>query len=70
MLETLCPMCSKKDETSGIGVGVVIRDCNGRVMASYLPHIAEAMAILRGLQFTLETVLVPASLGSDALSQW
>ncbi|KAK2646184.1 hypothetical protein Ddye_021379 [Dipteronia dyeriana] len=37
------------------GVGVVIRDCNGHVMASlcqnfeasYQPHIAEAMAIVR-----------------------
>ncbi|KAK3189185.1 hypothetical protein Dsin_028746 [Dipteronia sinensis] len=43
------------------GVGVVIRDYNGYVMASicqnfeacYQPQIAEAMSILRGLRFTV-----------------
>ncbi|KAK3221714.1 hypothetical protein Dsin_008739 [Dipteronia sinensis] len=56
--------------------GVIIRDCNGYVMASLChyfepccqPQIAEAMAILRGLRFALETGLVPTSLESDALA--
>ncbi|KAK3213054.1 hypothetical protein Dsin_017760 [Dipteronia sinensis] len=65
---------NNRDKVSGIGM--VIRDCNGHVMASmchnirvcFQPHIAEAMAILRGLHLAIETGLVPASLESDALS--
>ncbi|KAK0607443.1 hypothetical protein LWI29_015165 [Acer saccharum] len=56
------------------GLGVVIRDCQGQVMASlcsqmgvcYSPEIAEALAIRRGLQLAVETGLVPAMLESDA----
>ena len=56
------------------GLGVVIRDCNGQVMASlcsqlgvcYSPEIAEVLAIRRGLRLAMETGLVPVVLESDA----
>ncbi|KAK2659903.1 hypothetical protein Ddye_006436 [Dipteronia dyeriana] len=51
------------------GIGLVIRDCNGHNFGvCYRPEIAEAMAILRGLQLALKTGLVSASLESDALT--
>ncbi|KAK2661119.1 hypothetical protein Ddye_007652 [Dipteronia dyeriana] len=65
---------SSRDKTTGLGV--VIRDSDGRVMSSlcgnvggcYEPHDADVMAILCGLQHTLETGLFPASLESVSLS--
>ncbi|KAK2656769.1 hypothetical protein Ddye_009821 [Dipteronia dyeriana] len=58
------------------GVGVVIQDSGGLVMAClcgnargfYEPQIAEAKAILRGFRLALETGLYTAILESDALS--
>ncbi|KAK2665216.1 hypothetical protein Ddye_003790 [Dipteronia dyeriana] len=58
------------------GIGVVIRDSGGRVMAClcgnargfYEPQIAKAKVILRGFLLALETGLYPAILESDDLS--
>ncbi|KAK3205554.1 hypothetical protein Dsin_019600 [Dipteronia sinensis] len=60
----------------GIGIGLVIRDHQGFVMASssqrlevcFSPQIAEAMAIKRGIQFAFDTGLVLVVVESDALS--
>ncbi|KAK2647043.1 hypothetical protein Ddye_022238 [Dipteronia dyeriana] len=57
-------------------IGVVIRDWNSLVMASLCqnirgrlqPQVIEVVTILCGLQLTMETSLVPASLVSAALS--
>ncbi|KAK1571513.1 hypothetical protein Q3G72_018476 [Acer saccharum] len=58
------------------GLGVIIRDCKGLVMASACygisaslqPQIAEAMAIFRGILLAFSSGLLPALLESDALS--
>lgn len=58
------------------GIGVIIRDYQGHVMASlcqnfkacYKPQIVEAMAVLKGIWLAANTGLLPASLDSDALS--
>ncbi|KAK2646057.1 hypothetical protein Ddye_021252 [Dipteronia dyeriana] len=57
-----------------MGLGIIIRDNKGAVMASsaqylnagYSPQVAEAMAIFRGLQFAVDTGLVPCMIESDA----
>ncbi|KAK3189239.1 hypothetical protein Dsin_028800 [Dipteronia sinensis] len=57
------------------GLGVVILDCCGRVLISscrnigscYQPQIAEALAILEGLQLAISLGFLPAILESDAL---
>ncbi|KAK3195597.1 hypothetical protein Dsin_026907 [Dipteronia sinensis] len=59
------------------GVGVVIRDHRGLVMAScsqqldaiYSTQVAEAVALLRGIDFTMDTGLVPAMIESDGLGK-
>ncbi|KAL5865476.1 hypothetical protein ACOSQ3_002990 [Xanthoceras sorbifolium] len=59
-----------------VGLGVVIRDCQGQVMAALSQvypllvslEIAEAMAIRRGIQLVSELVLSPFGLESDASS--
>ncbi|KAL5790370.1 hypothetical protein ACOSQ2_005258 [Xanthoceras sorbifolium] len=56
------------------GFGVIIRDSCGHVMlssthncsAGYLPFIAEALAIRKGLQLALEAGIYPYYLESDA----
>ncbi|KAK2648201.1 hypothetical protein Ddye_015690 [Dipteronia dyeriana] len=61
-------------EEQKIGFGLVIRDDNGFVMAcssqsasaTFSPLVAEAEAILRGLQFVLDTCLLPVVLELDA----
>ncbi|KAK3218996.1 hypothetical protein Dsin_012966 [Dipteronia sinensis] len=58
------------------GLGMVIRDHTGFVMASwaqrleanYSPLVAEAMAIFRGITFAVEAGLVPIVVESDALA--
>ncbi|KAK0608384.1 hypothetical protein LWI29_029944 [Acer saccharum] len=58
------------------GVGVVIRDWKGEVLASccqrfevcFQPFIAEAVAILTGIRLALQLGLFPALLESDALA--
>ncbi|KAK2638830.1 hypothetical protein Ddye_026625 [Dipteronia dyeriana] len=58
------------------GVGVVIWDRDGKVMASfsqgfntcYQPQIAEVMVILEGISLAVSTGLLPAVLESDALT--
>ncbi|KAK3211119.1 hypothetical protein Dsin_015825 [Dipteronia sinensis] len=58
-----------------VGMGLAIRDHAGNVMAtsaqridaSFTPQLAEAIAILRGLQFAIETGLFPILVESDAL---
>ncbi|KAK2647504.1 hypothetical protein Ddye_014993 [Dipteronia dyeriana] len=57
-----------------MGFGIIILNSNGVVMASSVqslnsrfPHqMAEAMAIFKGLQFAVETGLVPCVMESDA----
>ncbi|KAL5756754.1 hypothetical protein ACOSP7_021184 [Xanthoceras sorbifolium] len=56
------------------GIGIVIRDCHGLVMASCAqgldsllsPPIAEALAILRCLKLAIETGLLAICVESDA----
>ncbi|KAK3221985.1 hypothetical protein Dsin_009010 [Dipteronia sinensis] len=58
-----------------LGLGFVIRECQGFVLASgasrleveYSPKVAEATAILRGINFALETGLTPTIVETDAL---
>ncbi|KAK3224148.1 hypothetical protein Dsin_011173 [Dipteronia sinensis] len=58
-----------------VGLGTVIRDHMGFVMASsaqrveanFTPQIAEAMAISRGLKFAVDSGLFPIMVESDAL---
>ncbi|KAK2635623.1 hypothetical protein Ddye_030415 [Dipteronia dyeriana] len=55
-------------DRQGIGVAMVIRDHKGFVMASsfqrieacYSPQVAEAVVVLRGIDFAVDTNLVPA----------
>ncbi|KAK3188750.1 hypothetical protein Dsin_028311 [Dipteronia sinensis] len=57
-----------------VRIGLIICDSGGLVMALcdqkiaivYSPHVAEAIAILRGIQFAMDSGLVPFSLESDA----
>ncbi|KAK2637132.1 hypothetical protein Ddye_031924 [Dipteronia dyeriana] len=51
-----------------VGIGIIIRDSAGHVMASSSPQSAEAVAILRGLQLARDSGLWPCSIESDALS--
>ncbi|KAK2649997.1 hypothetical protein Ddye_017486 [Dipteronia dyeriana] len=59
-----------------VGVGAVIRNHLGQVMASTAQRLevsistklAEAMAILRGIVFTVDSGLVPTVIESNALS--
>ncbi|TXG48328.1 hypothetical protein EZV62_027622 [Acer yangbiense] len=59
-----------------IGVGIVIRDHEGLIMVSsaqsistsFLPQVVEAMALLQGIKFAMDTSLVPAIIESDAKS--
>ncbi|KAK3221237.1 hypothetical protein Dsin_008262 [Dipteronia sinensis] len=61
-------------ENMKVGIGIIIRNSNGVVMASstqslkagYSHQMAEATAILRGLQFAVYTGLVPCMIESDA----
>ncbi|KAK3207114.1 hypothetical protein Dsin_021160 [Dipteronia sinensis] len=63
-----------RDGTSGIGV--VIRDSHGHVRASlcqnlnanFQPQVAEALAILNGIDLAFENGFLPAVLESDALT--
>ena len=56
-------------------MGVVVRDCNGKVLvskcrnvkASYQPSIAEAIAILDGIWIAVSEGLFPVVVESDAL---
>ena len=58
-----------------VGVGVVIRNHLGWVMASsvqwleasFSPQVVEAVAILRGIEFVVDTGLVPAVVKYDVL---
>ncbi|KAK2652270.1 hypothetical protein Ddye_012126 [Dipteronia dyeriana] len=62
-------------DRQGISVGVVIRDHQGFVMdsssqwieACYSPQVAEAVAILRGIDFAIDTNLVPTVVESNVL---
>ncbi|TXG55030.1 hypothetical protein EZV62_020286 [Acer yangbiense] len=57
-----------------VGIGLIIRDCNGEVLASCAqriddfctPMVAEAVAILRGLMFAREVGIWPQVVESDA----
>ena len=57
-----------------VGVGVVIRNSDGLVMASnsqeiattFSPQVAEAVAICRGLQLAVDSGLIPCMLESTA----
>ncbi|KAL5774840.1 hypothetical protein ACOSP7_012397 [Xanthoceras sorbifolium] len=59
-----------------VGLGVVIRDSKGLVMLSssrnldacYSPNIAEAKAILFGMQLAIDSGLLPAVVESDSSS--
>ncbi|KAL5826763.1 hypothetical protein ACOSQ3_018604 [Xanthoceras sorbifolium] len=59
-----------------IGLGIIIRDSAGVVLASsaqriaspFPPPLAEALGILRGLIFAKESGLLPTALESDALA--
>ncbi|KAK2661402.1 hypothetical protein Ddye_007935 [Dipteronia dyeriana] len=59
-----------------VGLGIVIHDHEGRIMASYAqnlsialsPQTIEAAAILRGLDLAVEVGLYPAIVESDALT--
>ncbi|KAK2649115.1 hypothetical protein Ddye_016604 [Dipteronia dyeriana] len=63
-----------RNDVMKMGFGIIIHDSNGVVMASsvqslnarFPPQMAEAMAICRGLQFAVETGLVPCVMESDA----
>ncbi|KAL5821736.1 hypothetical protein ACOSQ3_023618 [Xanthoceras sorbifolium] len=56
------------DPKGRIGIGVIIKDCRGIVMAScvqgldllFSPYIAEALAILRGITLAIESSLLTA----------
>ncbi|KAK3220167.1 hypothetical protein Dsin_014137 [Dipteronia sinensis] len=58
-----------------VGVGLVIRDYQGMVMAtsaqcicaSYSPLLAEAVAVLRGITLAIETGLTPCVIETEAL---
>ena len=58
-----------------VGVGLVIWDRVGRVMAtsaqrvvaSFTPPVAEASTVLRGLQLAVDASLLPIEIESDAL---
>ncbi|KAK3204209.1 hypothetical protein Dsin_018255 [Dipteronia sinensis] len=58
-----------------VGLGIIIHDCFGEVMAvaamrvnaGYSPLVAEAVALLRGMEFAWDTGLHPAVVESDAL---
>ncbi|KAK3212651.1 hypothetical protein Dsin_017357 [Dipteronia sinensis] len=58
-----------------VGIGVVIRDSQGQVMASsmqrikagYDPQLTEAVAVLRGIKLEFDTDLVPFVAEIDAL---
>ncbi|KAK0583566.1 hypothetical protein LWI29_038260 [Acer saccharum] len=62
------------------GIGIVIRNGNGivmalssqRIIATYSPHVAETVAVLRGLQLACGTVLVPVVAETDAavVTKW
>ncbi|KAK2659019.1 hypothetical protein Ddye_005552 [Dipteronia dyeriana] len=59
-----------------VGIGIIVRDSQGQVlgasaqkiMARYPPHVAEAVGILKGIQFVRNVGLWPCVLESDALS--
>ncbi|KAL5759673.1 hypothetical protein ACOSQ2_018511 [Xanthoceras sorbifolium] len=61
-----------------IGLRIIVRDHHGSILASsaqcveasFTAQIAEALGILRGLQFVKESGLLPATLESDALPDW
>ncbi|KAK3229054.1 hypothetical protein Dsin_000935 [Dipteronia sinensis] len=61
-------------ESGRVGVGIIIRNHLGEVMASsaqsvdagYSPQVAEALAIFRGLIFARDSGLLPCSVESDA----
>ncbi|KAK2656308.1 hypothetical protein Ddye_009360 [Dipteronia dyeriana] len=63
-----------QDSNQLIGVGEIVRDSGGQVLASsvqrfstcFSPHVAEATTILRGLLFAVDSGLLPAVLESDA----
>lgn len=62
-------------DKQAVGIGLVIRDLQGIVMAtstqrihaSYSPLVAEAVAVLRGVIMTIETGLTPFVVETDAL---
>ncbi|KAK3183280.1 hypothetical protein Dsin_030566 [Dipteronia sinensis] len=68
--------CDAVINTAGclVGIGIVIRDWEGFVMAScsqkidatFSPQVVEATAILRSLQFAIDTGLYPCKVESDA----
>ena len=59
-----------------MGLGMVVRNHLGRVMASraqhvvgiFSPHVVKAMGILRGIRFAMDSGLVPLVMESDALN--
>ncbi|KAK2649550.1 hypothetical protein Ddye_017039 [Dipteronia dyeriana] len=65
---------AEMDVTNGkVSLGIIIRDCDGCVMASSVQplscrvsaQVAEALAMLKGLNFAIEFGLVPCTLESD-----
>ncbi|KAI9180800.1 hypothetical protein LWI28_008283 [Acer negundo] len=68
--------CDAAIDSTGylVGCGAVIRNSNGLVMtassqqlvATFLPHVAEAYAILCGLQLAIDSGLFPVTVESDA----
>ncbi|KAK2641436.1 hypothetical protein Ddye_023199 [Dipteronia dyeriana] len=62
-------------QSNCMGVGIVIRDRSGwvmgssaqRIQACFTPQIAEAIAILRGIEFARDMGLLPVVVESDAL---
>ncbi|KAK2642149.1 hypothetical protein Ddye_023912 [Dipteronia dyeriana] len=63
-----------KGGQSRVGVGIVVRNHSGLMMGSssqnivafFSPQVAEAMAILRGIRFAVDSGLLPAVVESDA----
>ncbi|KAK3206532.1 hypothetical protein Dsin_020578 [Dipteronia sinensis] len=64
-----------------IGIGIVIQDESGnvimasssqRIIATYSPQVAEAVAVLRGLQLACDTGLAPVVAETDAavVAKW
>ncbi|KAK3205121.1 hypothetical protein Dsin_019167 [Dipteronia sinensis] len=74
LFENLKDKIWSKADHQLVGVGIVIRNLNGQVLASsaqkfaacFFPSVAEASAILKGLRFVVDAGLLPTVLESDA----
>ncbi|KAI9161165.1 hypothetical protein LWI28_015046 [Acer negundo] len=59
-----------------VGFGIIIRDCEGNVLASsaqamlanFSPQLAEAMAFMKGIQFAYDSGLWPCLCESNVLA--